>query len=201
MSVITNLNTRQNPITSGQTGTQVIKFIQAPRVYIKAVDSTPTPITVKSDGATPSGYTDLGIVNGVVKITYTKDVKEVRTGIDEVLRQTYIGKKTGSFEFSLSQFDDVTLQNISGITGSVVTAGSAYSYAVGSEDVIQKALLLVLQNKLDGKEWQFYNPNAFLTFEIADSNGELVLNAKGDIPFFAWGGGNNEAMFVGTIFA
>src|ERR1039458_8860545 len=104
MSVIVNRNTTQAPnLTSGLTGTQMIKFIAAPRVYIKALDATPTPILVKSNGATPSGYIDLGSVDGTVKVTYTKDVKEVRLGMDEILMATYIGKKTAGLEFSRSE--------------------------------------------------------------------------------------------------
>jgi hypothetical protein len=201
MAVISNLNTRQNPIASGRTGTQVIKFIDAPRVYIKAVDSTPTPITVKSNGTVPTGYTDLGIVNGKVKITYTKEVKEVRTGLDQILRQTYVGKKTANFEFQLSQFDDVVLEKLSGVTPSVLTAGSIVQFGIGNEDVVQNALLLVVQNKLDGKEIQFYNPDAFISFNIQDAGEETVVVGSGNLPAFAWGGGNNEALMVVTDFA
>lgn len=202
MSVIVNLNTRQNPNAShGVTGSQVVKFIPGPRLYIKATDTTPTPVTSKSNGSVPSGWTDLGIVNGSAKISYTKDIKEVRTGMDEVLRQTYVGKKTAGLECSLSQFDDLAMANVSGLSASQIINGSTYQFAVGSDDVIQKALLLVLQNKLDGKEWQFYNPNAFMSFEIVDNSGELVLNVKADLPSFSWGGGSNEALFVQSIFA
>lgn len=201
MAVINNLNTRQTPITTGKTGTQVIKFINAPRVYIKAVDSTPTPVVVKSNGTTPSGYTDLGIVNDQVAITYSKDINEVRTGIDEVLRATYVRRKTAGFEFQLSQFDDVVMEQVSGLTASQIVNGSIYQFALGSEEVIQRALLMVVQDKLTGKEWQFYHPNAFLSFTISDSNGETILTGKGDLPMFAWGGGSSEAIMVPSIFS
>lgn len=202
MSVIVNKNTRQNPLTAaGLTGTQVTKFINATRAYMKAVDVTPTPVTVKSDGTTPTGWTDLGIVDGNAKIVYTKTVNEIRTGIDEVLRQEYITKKVANLEFNLSQFDDTVMAQVSGLTASQITAGSTYQFAVGSEDVVQMAILLVAQNKLDGKEWQFYNPNAFITFDIAESSNAIVLTAKCDLPSFSWGGGSNEALFVSTIFA
>jgi len=202
MAVLVNLNTRQNPmVATGLTGTQSIKFIQAPRVYMKDVDVTAAPVTTKSAGSLPSGWTDLGIVNGVAKVTYTKTVKEVRTGIDEVLRAEYIGKKVAGIECSLSQFDDVAMGAVSGLSTSTIIAGSTYQFSVGSEDVIQKAILLVIENKLDSKEIQLYNPNAYLSFDIADSSGELVLNLKADLPSFAWGGGSNEAFFVQTHFA
>ncbi len=203
MAVIVNRNTTQAPNTTvGLTGTQVIKFINAPRVYIKTLDSSPTPVVVKSNGTTPSGWTDLGSVDGMAKVTYTKDVKEVRLGMDEILMATYVGKKTAGFEFSLTQFDDIVLQNVSGLTASTTTAGSIVSYGVGSEDVVQKALLLVAQNKLDGKEMQFYSPLAYLTFAIEDSSGALVLKANANLPSFAWTtGGTTFAYFVSTIFA
>lgn len=199
MAVIANLNTRQDPVASGLTGTQVIKFIDAPRVYIKTADTVATPITVKSNGATPSGYTDLGIVDGKLKITYSVDVKEVRTGIDETLRVTYGGKKTASFEFNLSQFDDVAFSNISGLTASSITSGSVYQFSIGSSDLIQKALLLVSQNKLDGKEWQFYHPNAYLSFAIGDNGQETILTGTANCPSFTYGSGT--ALVVGSIFA
>lgn len=202
MSVITNLNTRQNPmVASGLTGTQSIKFIPGPRIYMKTADVSAAPVTAKSNGSLPSGWTDLGIVNGAAKVTYTKTVKEVRTGMDEVLRAEYIGKKVAGLDCSLSQFDDVAFAAVSGLSASTIIAGSTYQFSVGSEDVIQKAILLVLQNKLDGKELQFYNPNAFLSFDVTDSSGELVLTVKADLPSFAWGGGSLEAFFVQTHFA
>lgn len=201
MAVIVNTNTQQTPIATGLTGAQVIKFIDASRVYVKAQDTTPAPPTTKSNGNVPAGWTDLGIINDKVKITYTKDVKEVRTGIDEVLRAVYNGKKTGNFEFSLSQFDDVVMNSLTGITASQIVNGSTYQFAVGSEDVIQRALLLVVQNKLDGKEWQFYNPQAYISFAVGDSSGETILTGTGELPLFNWGGGSLQSLFVQTIYA
>ena len=186
-------------VAAGLTGQQTTKWIDAPRIYIKSTDSTPTPVVIKSNGALPTGWTDLGIVNGKFKITYQKDVKEVRTGIDETLRAIYIGKKTAKFEFQLSQFDDVTMSQLSGLTASQITNGSIYQYGVGIEDVVQKALLLVSQNKLDGKEWQFYSPLAYLSFGITDNNQETVLAGVGDLPSFAWAG--SQALMVSSIFA
>jgi hypothetical protein len=185
MAVITNLNTQQKPMAaSGRTGVQVVKFIDAPRVYIKTVDSTPTPVTTKSNGVLPTGWTDLGIVNGKLKITYAKEIKEVRTGLDQVLRASYVGKKTAGMEFQLSQFDDVAMEQLSGVTPSVVSAGSTVQFALGSEDIIQKALLLVSQNKLDGKEWQFYHPDAYLTFSIADNGDETIITGTANLIAF-----------------
>jgi hypothetical protein len=203
MAVITNIQSRQDPMTTdGATGVQVVKFIDCPRVFIKDPDVTPTPYATKvADTGTPADWTDLGIVNGKMKITYTKTEKEVRTGLDEVLRAIYVGKKTAGAEFDLSQFDDVVLSNLSGLTASVTGSGSAAKaqFAVGSEDVVQKALLLVLQNKLDGKEIQFYHPNAYLSFEVMDSGEETLY--KGKANFIAFTFNTLSAYMVQTIYA
>lgn len=200
MAVISNLNTRQTPMTAtGGTGTQVLKFIDGPRVYIKAADSSPTPVGTKSDGSLPAGWTDLGIVNGKLGIAYEKEIKEIRTGLDEVLRASYVGQKTANFEFALSQVDDVVLGELSGVTQEVVQSGSIVRYGIGSEDVVQRALLLVIQNKLDGKEIQFYNPNAYLSFTIEDSGEETVIRGTGNLPLFDWN--SSEALMTVTIFA
>lgn len=200
MAVIVNTNTRQNPMTAtGLTGGQVVKFIDAPRVYIKAVDSTPTPVAVKAAGTTPSGWTDLGIVDGKAKVTYDKSIKQIRTGIDNILRAEYVDKKTMGIEAHLSQFDDVVINAISGVAASVITAGSIVQFPIGTEDVVQKALLLVYDNKLDGKEWQFYNPDAYIKFTYADNGDETYVNLQADLPAFTWASG--EAYVIQTIFA
>jgi hypothetical protein len=203
MAVIVNKNTTQAPMsTTGLTGAQVLKFITAPRVYVKALDATPTPVLVKSNGSTPSGWTDLGGIDGTLKITYTKDMKEVRTGIDEVLRAVYIGKKTAGFEFNLNQFDDVALAQLSGVTASTIQSGSAVSFGIGAEDVVQKALLMVIQNKLDGKEMQFYHPDAYMSFSVEDSGGSTVIKGSANLPMFAWtGSGGTEAVMIQSVFA
>lgn len=199
MAVISNLNSAQTPLTTGKTGAQAIKWIDCPRVYIKTADTTATPVTTKSNGVLPSGWTDLGIVQGKAKITYSKELKEIRTGLDNVLRASYIGQKTASLEFNLSQFDDVVIEQLSGLTASQIQAGSIYQFPIGTEDVVEKALLLVSQNKLDGKEWQFYNPKAYMTFSIEDNGDETVVKGSGNLPLFAFD--SKEALFVQSIFA
>lgn len=199
MAVITNKNTSQTPVSTGLTGTQVVKFIDAARVYVKTKDTNATPVTAKSNGSTPSGWTDLGIVDGKVKITYEKELFEVRTGIDSILRSTFVKQRTGMFEFTLSQFDDVVIKELSGITPSTLSAGSTVQFAIGQEDVIDKALLLVVQNKLDGKEWQFYAPAAQMTFNIGDAGEATVVNGKGNLPAFTFN--SLDTIMVMTVFA
>jgi len=205
MAVIVNKNTRQNPITSGRTGTQVVKFVPAPRVYIKNEESiTAAPVQAyftKSNGATPSGWTDLGIIESVATVTYTKEIKEIKTGIDLVLRQSYVGEKTASIEFNLSQFDDVAFEQVSGLTASTVVSGSTINYQVGSEDIVTKAMLLVLQNKLDGKEIQLYTPSCDLTFNFQQNGEFLELQGQGKLKSFTASGSSVESFFSMTFFA
>jgi hypothetical protein len=189
MAVISNLVTQQTPIASGKTGTQVVKLIPGARVFIKAEDTTPAPPVVKMNGtpANLTGWTDLGIVDGLGKLTYTKETKEVRTGMENILRAVYVSQKTGKLEFDLSQLDDVVLENLTGITPSTITPGSIYQYNIGKEDVVTKAILMVLQNKLDGKEMQIYHPGAFINFSIAESGDALVMKGSADLPMFTYG--------------
>jgi hypothetical protein len=206
MAVIANKNTTQKGMsTAGRTGTQVVKYIPAPRVYVKTADALAnTPVQnyfTKSNGATPAGWTDLGSVLGVAKVTYAAKVKEVTTGIDNYFRAAYFDGKTGNIEFELEQLDDVALEQVSGLTASVITAGSVVNYQVGQNDLNILALLLVVQNKLDGKEWQFYNPAAYLNFAFNDSGDALTLKTTGYLPFFTALGQTAESMISTTIFA
>lgn len=199
MAVTTNKNTQQDPILTGKTGSQSIKFLDAPRVYIKAKDTSATPITVKSAGTTPSGYTDLGIVDGKLKISYTKDVTEIRTGVDNILRSSFVRQRSGEFEAALSQFDDVVLENISGVTPSVITSGSIVQFALGAEDVIEKAIILAVTNKIDGKEIQFYAPAAQLSFTFEDAGDFTVARLRCNLPAFTYNSASQ--IFIMSVFA
>jgi hypothetical protein len=203
MAVVTNLATRQDPIASGLTGTQVIKFLPGCRVLIKTKDTTATPPTTKMAGspsANLSGWTDLGVVDQYAKLTYSKETQEVRTGVDNYLRAVYISQKTGQVEFDLSQVDDVVTQNLTGISPSTITAGSLVQFGIGQEDVVEKALLLVMQNKLDGKEIQIYHPSAFLNFQITQNGDFLVIRGSADFAPFTWQS-NSGNIFVKSIHA
>lgn len=199
MAVASNKNTQQTPVAMGKTGAQSIKFIPCPRVYIKAVDSiTAAPCAsyyAKSAGVTPAGWTDLGIVDGFATVAYTKELKEVRTGVDNILRLQYIGQKTATMEFNLAQFDDNVFENISGLTASTIISGSSVAYYPGSEDLITKALKLVLVNKLDGKEMHLYNPAAQLNFNIIESGDFVVLQCQATFGAFTASGQASESLF------
>jgi hypothetical protein len=184
---------------AGLTGGQSTKWLAADRVFIKTKDSTPTPVLVKSNGTVPAGWTDLGIINGKVRFSLEKEINEIRTGVDQVLRQQYVGQKSATFEFALSQFDDVVLKELTGLTPSQITSGSIYQFALGSEDIVEKALLLVSQNKLDGKEWQFYHPAGQLSLVVEDDGEFTVVRGTGALTAFTWG--STETLMVATNFA
>jgi len=200
MAVVSNLNTKQTPlVTAGSTGAQSVKFIQAPRVYIKAADAVATPYALKSGGSLPTGWTDLGVVNGLAKVTYTKSTKDARTGLEQVLRGQYIDKKTGMVEADLAQFDDTVMALLTGLTASVVTSGSIVTFGMGQESIVSKAILLVAQNVLDGKEVQFYNPSAFINLAYNYSGDEMGVKLTANMPFFTFNG--NDTMYVQSHFA
>jgi hypothetical protein len=205
MAITVNKNTTQTPIQTGRTGTQSIKFISAPRIYVKAADSiSAAPVQsyfTKSNGVTPTGWTDLGIVRGAAKVTYNQKATEVTTGIDKVTRSAYTSERKGAIDFTLDQLDDVALEQVSGMTASVITAGSVVNYQFGTVDLTQLAILLVSQNKLDGKEWQFYNPNAFLDFSFDDSGDSVGIKINAILPYFGAVGQTNQSLFSVTMFA
>lgn len=206
MAIVSNKNTTQRGMsTAGRTGAQTVKFIPAPRVYVKTadvqIDSPVQSYFTKSNGVTPIGWTDLGSVSGAAKLSYTAKVKEVTTGIDNYFRGAYIDGKEGQVAFSLEQLDDVALEQVSGLTASVITAGSVVNYQVGQNDLNILALLLVVQNKFDGKEWQFYNPAAYLNFTFNDASDALELSVTGYLPFFTALGQTQESMVSCTMFA
>lgn len=188
----------------GLTGQQVVKWIPADRIYVKSVDPTLDAPTVsyntKSNGSTPTGWTDLGTLDDNVKVTYDQNVEKVTTGPDEYLRGAYLKSKGGTIDFSLSQVDDVALSIISGLTPSVIVPGSIVTFEIGSTDMSQLAILVVSQDKLTQKEYQFYNPNAFLTFQYDMSKDAMVLKCQGFLPYFTPVGATKESIFHLTEF-
>lgn len=190
---------------AGRTGVQSYKYVPAPRVYVKAADSiSASPVQdyfSKSNGVTPTGWTDLGTVQGSAKLTYNAKVKEIQLGVDNRLYGAYLDNVSTQLDFSLVQFDDVTVETISGMTASVISAGSVVNYAWGQTDLNQMAILLVCQNKLNGKEWQFYNPNAFLNFTFEEQGDGLQLKVTSYLPFFVASGQTVSQCLSATVFA
>lgn len=205
MSILVNRNTTGAPMsTPGRTGTQVIRFIPAPRIYVKSPDSiSAAPVQAyftASNGITPTGWTDLGIVNNGAKVTYDKTQTEVNTGVDEYLRAAYVKSKKCTIDFNLDQFDDLNLELLTGFTGSVITSGSVVNYQLGQEDLIQKAILVVYQNKLDKKEFQFYNPSAYMNFSFDDGTNGMNLKVTCLCPSFTPAGSTAESFLSTTIY-
>jgi hypothetical protein len=206
LSVIVNRNTTQTPnALQGNTGVQVIRFIPACRVYVKSPDSTTAaPVQAyytKSNGSTPTGWTDLGIMNGPGAITYTKNKKKVQTGIDKITRAVYIEEKGAVIDIDLDQFDDTVLTQLTGLTPSIITAGSITNLQIGQEDVVQKALLFVCQNKLDGKEIQWYHPSAQIAFTIEYSDDAMRVKMSSELIAFTASGQSIDTLMSTTIFS
>jgi hypothetical protein len=206
MAIPNNQNfTQKGMLASGLSGVQVTKFIPGARIYVKAADPVlAAPITsymTKSNGAIPTGFTDLGSLDGDAKVTYTKNRKEVKTGIDNYLRAVYIDEKKMLIEFNLLQMDDVAVQNVLGLTPSTITSGSIINYQLGQETLAQKAIIIVYQNKLDGKEWQLYHPAAFLDGVMEKSSDAMVLKCIAELIFFTPVGATIETLASATIFA
>ncbi len=208
MSVIVNNWTSGKPnVSPGATGIQSIKHIPACRVFVKAAESiTAAPVytyaaySFKTNGIAPTGWTDLGTTQATGKITYTKNLKKVQTGLDKVTRSVYIGEKDANIEVDLTQLDDLLLTNL-GFNGSAVTAGSTFNFQFGQEDVVQKALLLVYANKIDGKEIHWYHPAAYISVSLKENSDELDVTLQAECTAFTAIGATNDSLMSVTVFA
>jgi hypothetical protein len=208
-NIVSNAWTQQRPISVfGSTGDQILKLIPAARIFIKAPDATVnTPYqqyagySFKTNGVAPTGWTDLGSIDKPAKLTYTKTTKSVTTGIDTVERAIYVDKKTAMVEFNLLQSDDYVLSAL-GFSGSAMTAGSSMNFLMGGEDIVTRALLVVYQNKLDGKEFHIYHPAANLnvTWDMSSAD-ELTLKATAELLAFTPTGATVDALYAMNIFA
>jgi hypothetical protein len=221
MAVIVNKNTQQTPLgapAGSVTGIQSIRHIPAARVYVKSTpDNTlAAPVnlysayTQKSNGTTitaPNGtgvtagtFVDLGIMSTPGKITYTKNQKKVQTGIDKITQMIYVESRSAQLEFNLDQMDDYLLQQL-GFKSSVITSGSSINFQIGQEDVINVAMVMVYQNKIDGKEIQWYHPSAALTVTFETSADQVVIKCVAELIGFMASGANLLSLISTTIFA
>ena len=204
MSVTSNKNTAQSPLVGGgATGAQVLKYIAASRIYAKSPDPISAAVapSIKSAGYTPQGWTDLGVVEGPVKMDIQKKTKTIKTGVDGTFRASYADDRTAMTEFTLSQLDDIVVQQITGLTPTQLINLQQAGYGIGAEDVNPMALLIVVQNKLDGKELQFYNPAALLNFSIENQNDALEMKVTGMLPYFTPLGASNQCLLSLTVFS
>jgi hypothetical protein len=102
--------------------------------------------------------------------------------------------------WNLLQVGDYLLQNVLGLTPSILQPGSIASFALGQETFGQYAICVVWQNKIDGKENQLYNPAAFIDAVIADATDHLVLKCDAKFPAFTQAGDSQERLVSLTMY-
>jgi hypothetical protein len=191
-----NRNTQQPPITGNS-----IKLILAERCYAAPTGQTydhsvPSKL---SDNLPASPWVDLGIVEGSkVTITYNKDVAYVETGIDKIRRGSYLRGKNAQAKFQLTQVDH-TVYGALGLNVDAVSGG--YQVIVGQEDVVEKALLFVGTNKLDGKEHQTYSDDAAVSFGYAEAEDARLIDVTAELFAFTPYGESVDALYVLWILA
>jgi hypothetical protein len=186
-----NKYTQQPPISGAS-----IRSVIAERCYVAAVNTAYADPGAKLDGADPAGWTDLGIVaNSKVQMTYNKDIKYIETGIDKVTRGAYTMGKTAEAQFTLEQFDLDTLELITGLTADAV-GGIGGKLHIGQDDIIEKALLFVGTNKVDGKEYHTYCKKASLVYSFQDQDDARVLQVTARLYAFTPSGETVDAFFT-----
>jgi hypothetical protein len=208
MAVVVNNWTTGKPMaTNGSTGVQSVKHIPAARAFIKASDSIlAAPVnsyaaySFKTNGVAPVGWTDLGTTSGNGKVTYTKSMKKVQTGLDNVTRLVYINDKSAQLQIDLTQLDDYLLTQL-GFNASVITSGSTVNFQIGQEDVVEKALLLVYANKLDGKEIHWYHPSAKMAVTFQENGDEVGVRVDCELTAFTASGATVDSLVSVTVFA
>lgn len=206
---ITDRITSGAPLTTaGVLGPQTQTFIPAARVFMKPTADSQSaaqpPVTkfgLTGTAATlGSGWIDLGTLDGGVTTTFTKTKKDIKTGIDQKLRASYISDTTFEMSWNLLQVGDYIIQNVLGLTPSILQSGSSASFGLGQESYGQYALCVIWQNKVDGKENQLYNPAVFLDAVIAEASDHLVLKCDAKFPAFTQAGDTQERLASYTWF-
>lgn len=199
MAIQSNRQTQQTaPIMPSGYPAVSTKCILAGRVYIKAVDASPTAATNIAPmagklgdvalsawtGPGTTGWSDLGaVMKSKVSMTYTKNYTDVRSGLDGVYKLSYVNSKSCEWSFALDNFDIYVLDKLLGsnITDSsysayVTSAGDVgYRLWVGKEDIVSSQLLMIGSNKIDSKEHQYWCPDADLSFAWEDDGDAVVI--------------------------
>lgn len=191
--------TQGSPLSGATT-----RAVLAERCYIADADTSYSDPTDKYAGGDPSSWDDLGIIkDSQVQLAYTKEIKPVETGIEKVLRGTYSMSKKCTATFTLEQFDLATLAlvtdlSVQDVKKTVLTVETTIGgkMHIGQDDVVEKALLFLGTNKVDGKEYQHYCKKASLTYNIEQADDSRVL--KVDAMFYAFlpAGESVEAFFT-----
>ena len=184
--------TKQPPIAGAST-----KVVLAERVYIAPADTAYADPGAKLNGAEPAApWTDLGIVmNSRVNLTYTKDIRYVETGIERVRRGAYSLGKTAETSFTLEQYDIEQLELVTDLTAGAV-GGIGEKLHIGQDDIVDKALLFLGINKVDGKEHHIYCKKGTISFNVAQEDDFRVLQVTASLYPFVPSGETEEAYFT-----
>jgi hypothetical protein len=178
--VSSNKWTQQTPLSGASTRT-----VLAERAYFAPANTAYVDPVAKLNGADPGGaWVDMGIVkDSKITLTYTKEVKPVETGIEKVRRGSYVMAKKCVASWVLEQYDVDTLSMVSGL--SITAVGSiGGKLNLGTDDLVEKALLFLGTNKVDGKEFQHYSKNSALTFSTTEDADSRML--KVDAEFYSF---------------
>lgn len=183
-----NKFTTQTPLANNS-----VKSVIAERVYLHDTTGVayadPTAKVNGIDTALISGgWKDLGIVAGSkVTLNYTKETRYIETGIERVRRGAYVTQKTAQATFTLEQFDMDVISRVTGLTPTTFAAGKKVH--IGQDDLVQKALLFVGTNKVDGKEIHTYCSKAALTMQLQEQDDARVIAVTADLFAFDPGDG------------
>lgn len=191
MAVFSNKYTKQPPISGASTAA-----VMAERVYIAPADTVYGAPGAKLAGADPGGaWVDLGIVkDSRVTLNYTKDIKYVETGIEKVRRGAYTLGKTAEASFMLEQYDIDSVALLTGLTIQAV-GGIGGVLHIGQDDVVERALLFIGTNKLDGKEHHIYCKKGVVVFQVQQEDDRRLLAATASLYPFVSTGETDEGFY------
>ena len=153
-----------------------------------------------NDGVSAGTYIDLGIMSTPGKLTYNKVQKKVQTGIDKITQLVYVESRDANLEFELDQLDDYIMAQLGFVT-SVITSGSSVNFQIGQEDVVNVAIIIVYQNKIDGKEIQWYHPQGALTVSFNSTADMLSVKVTCEMIAFQAIGSSILSLVSCTTFA
>lgn len=187
-----NKYSQQPPLTGASTRT-----VLAERVYFAPANTVYADPAAKLDGADPAApWVDMGIVAGSkITLAYTKEVRPVETGIEKVRRGSYTMAKACTATWQLEQYDIDTFAMVTGLSPAAVGAIGTKLH-IGQDDLVEKALLFVGTNKVDGKEFHHYAKKASLTFTTEEMDDSRVLRVDAALYAFTPAGETVDAFFT-----
>lgn len=188
---VSNKLTKQPPISGASTA-----VVLAERVYIAPADTAYADPGARLDGADPGGaWVDLGVVkDSRVNLAYTKEIRYVETGIEKVRRGAYSLAKTAECTFMLEQYDLDVMSLLTGLTTEAVGAIGGKLH-IGQDDVVDKALLFIGINKVDGKEHHIYCKKGTITFAVQQEDDRRLLAVTASLYPFISSGETEEGFY------